>query len=184
MGSRRGASAGHAAASWGSASLLAQPLSQQVDLLSNMELLWVVSCLLVAAVADPLGAGAVGDGCELQKVSEEHRHDHQCFNEPECHDVCGPVESKVCTTIHRQECKQVPKEHCSTVQEEKCATTYKQECHPVSHEECHPEYEDHCHDVPEQKCYTAHEDVCSTVQERACTVCPSPRLSYCPGTAL
>ena len=28
----------------------------------------VVACLLAAAVADPLGAGAVGDGCELQKV--------------------------------------------------------------------------------------------------------------------
>ena len=108
MASRRGASAGHAATSWGSASLLAQPLSQQVDLLGNMELLWVrekygnritsthtaavsmdiyvqnsfshiakcphikvVACLLAAAIADPLGAGAVGDGCELQKVSKE-----------------------------------------------------------------------------------------------------------------
>ena len=29
------------------------------------------------------------------QVSEDHRHDHQCFNEPECHDVCGPVDSKV-----------------------------------------------------------------------------------------
>ena len=28
----------------------------------------VVSCLFAAAVADPLGAGAVGDGCELKKV--------------------------------------------------------------------------------------------------------------------
>ena len=31
----------------------------------------VVACLLAPAVADPLGAGAVGDGCELQKVSKE-----------------------------------------------------------------------------------------------------------------
>ena len=31
----------------------------------------VVACLLAAAVADPLGAGAVGDGCELQKVSKK-----------------------------------------------------------------------------------------------------------------
>ena len=28
----------------------------------------VVFCLFAAAVADPLGAGAVGDGCELKKV--------------------------------------------------------------------------------------------------------------------
>ena len=28
----------------------------------------VVSCLFAATVADPLGAGAVGDGCELKKV--------------------------------------------------------------------------------------------------------------------
>ena len=31
-------------------------------------LLKVVSCLLAAVLADPLGAGAAGDGCELQKV--------------------------------------------------------------------------------------------------------------------
>ena len=113
--SRRKARTAQAATfSRGSASLLACPLLHKVDLLGNMELLWVytygnralgkspscnvtlfmgifhavwtfanvhawfcrclkatikvVSCLLAATVADPLGAGAVGDGCELQKV--------------------------------------------------------------------------------------------------------------------
>ena len=33
----------------------------------------VVSCLFAAVVADPLGAGAVGDGCKLQKVLKKTR---------------------------------------------------------------------------------------------------------------
>ena len=32
---------------------------------------------------------------KMIQVSEEDRLNHQCFNDPECHDVCGPIESKV-----------------------------------------------------------------------------------------
>ena len=39
----------------------------------------VVSCLFAAAVADPLGAGAVGDGCELKKVFYLSLLLHQLF---------------------------------------------------------------------------------------------------------
>ena len=51
--------------------LLSCPISDiRIGIIPNIK---VVACVLAAAVADPLGAGAVGDGCELKKVSKEEQ---------------------------------------------------------------------------------------------------------------
>ena len=42
----------------------------------------VVSCLLAAVLADPLGAGAAGDGCELQKVSRKEEEKSAALESP------------------------------------------------------------------------------------------------------
>ena len=60
----------------------------------------------------------------------------RCFNEPECHDECGLVDTQECTIIHRQECKPVAKEFCSIVDEPVCSTVYEKKCSTVSERQC------------------------------------------------
>ena len=76
------------------------------------------------------------ESCQLVKVSAEERQDSRCFNEPECKDVCGIVDTEVCSITHRQECVPVTKQHCTQSSSPVCSTVYEETCSPSPHQEC------------------------------------------------
>ena len=60
----------------------------------------------------------------------------RCFNEPECQDVCGLVDTQECTTITKEECRPVRKRYCSVVEEPVCSTVYEKQCSTVRERQC------------------------------------------------
>ena len=67
----------------------------------------------------------------------------QCFNEPECNEVCTTENEKQCETTDRQQ--------CTTVSEEVCATEYREKCDTINEEKCDLVNEMKCETINKQK---------------------------------
>ena len=73
-------------------------------------------CLLAQSAAGvPHPFAAPDKNCQLVRSQTNLG---QCFNEPECNQVCN--------TEYEQQCRAVPRQQCDTVNEQQCNTVNKQ----------------------------------------------------------
>jgi hypothetical protein len=127
----------------------------------------LVICQQLAAVqAVPYPFASPEKSCTLVRSPTKQG---ECFNEPECNDVCNNINEQKCSTVDRQQCTTVNEQQCQTVNHQQCSTVQERQCNTVNEPQCSTVNKQQCNTVNERQCSTVNEQQCATVNKQQCT---------------